>query len=88
MIKAPKPEDITKILYEIDQADADGSQYVQRKLRNWNTRFCIWPGQSEDGRKWSGAQGKQPWPWSIRCSRSACRQYHFGQHGPPLQRLL
>jgi hypothetical protein len=64
MIKAPKPEDITAMLYEIDQADADGSQYVQRKLRNWNTRFCIWPGQSEDGRKWSGAQGKQPWPWS------------------------
>ncbi len=35
MIKAPKQEDITKILYEIDQADADGSSYVQRKLRNW-----------------------------------------------------
>ncbi len=51
------------MLYEIDQADADGSSYVQRKLRNWNTRFCIWPGQSEDGRKWSGSQGKQPWPW-------------------------
>jgi hypothetical protein len=64
MIKAPKQEDITKILYEIDQADADGSSYVQRKLRNWNTRFCIWPGQSEDGRKWSASQGKQPWPWS------------------------
>jgi hypothetical protein len=63
MIKAPKQEDITAMLYEIDQADADGSSYVQRKLRNWNTRFCIWPGQSEDGRKWSGSQGKQPWPW-------------------------
>ena len=63
MIKAPKQEDITAMLYEIDQADADGSQYVQRKLRNWNTRFCLWPGQSEDGRKHQDAYGRRVFPF-------------------------
>lgn len=56
-------EDISKILYDIDQADVDGSSYVHKKLRNWNTRYCIWPGQSEDGRKHKGALGKQPFPF-------------------------
>jgi hypothetical protein len=51
MIESPDREKISEILSDIDQADADGSQYVQRKLRNWNTRYCVWPGQSEDGRK-------------------------------------
>ena len=63
MIESPDREKISEILSDIDQADADGSQYVQRKLRNWNTRYCIWPGQSEDGRKLAGAMGRQPWPW-------------------------
>ena len=63
MIESPDREKISEILSDIDQADADGSQYVQRKLRNWNTRYCIWPGQSEDGRKRAGAMGRQPWPW-------------------------
>jgi hypothetical protein len=63
MIDAPDREKISEILSDIDQADADGSQYVQRKLRNWNTRYCVWPGQSEDGRKHAGAMGRQPWPW-------------------------
>jgi hypothetical protein len=63
MIESPDREKISEILSDIDQADADGSQYVQRKLRNWNTRYCVWPGQSEDGRKHAGAMGRQPWPW-------------------------
>jgi len=58
-----KPEDISDMLGDIDQADADGSTYVQRKVRNWNTRYCVWPGQSEDGRKHQSALGKAPFPW-------------------------
>jgi len=56
-------DQITGFLRDIDQADADGSTYIQRKLRNWNTRYCIWPGQSEDGRKHKGALGQQPFPF-------------------------
>lgn len=54
---------ITEILSEVDQADADASTYIQRKLRNWNTRYCIWAGQNEDGRKRKGSLGSQPFPW-------------------------
>jgi hypothetical protein len=42
---------IVEILGEVEQADSDASTYIQRKLRNWNTRYCIWPGQTDDGRK-------------------------------------
>jgi hypothetical protein len=59
----PKPEKVAEIISDIDQADADGSTYLQRKLRNWNTRYCIWPGQSEDGRKRAGSKGAAPFPW-------------------------
>jgi len=54
---------ITEILSEVDQADADASTYIQRKLRNWNTRYCIWAGQNEDGRKHPSAQGRACFPW-------------------------
>ena len=54
---------ITEIIGDIDQADADGASYIQRKLRNWNTRYCIWPGQTEDGRKHSGAYGRKIFPF-------------------------
>ncbi len=56
-------EKITEIIGDIDQADADGASYIQRKLRNFNTRYCIWPGQTEDGRKHAGAYGKKIFPW-------------------------
>lgn len=62
-MKKLKQDDITSFLRDIDQADADGSTYIQRKLRNWNTRYCVWPGQSEDGRKHKGALGRQPFPF-------------------------
>lgn len=54
---------ITEIIGDINQADADGSSYISRKLRNWNTRYCIWQGQSEDGRKHSSAYGRQVFPF-------------------------
>ena len=54
---------ITEIIGDIDQADADGASYIQRKLRNWNTRYAIWPGQTEDGRKHQGAYGRKIFPF-------------------------
>ena len=65
MIKAPDREKIAEIISDIDQADADGSTYITRKLRNWNTRFCIWPGQSDDGRKHQNALGQRPFPFEA-----------------------
>jgi hypothetical protein len=63
MIKAPDREKIAEIISDIDQADSDGSTYISRKLRNWNTRFCIWPGMSDDGRKHQAALGQRPFPF-------------------------
>lgn len=63
MTDYPNPEKVAQIISDIDQADADGSTYMQRKLRNWNTRYCIWAGQSEDGRKRAGSRGTAPFPW-------------------------
>jgi hypothetical protein len=62
MIK-PDRSKITEIIGDINQADADGASYIQRKLRNWNTRYCIWAGQTEDGRKHSGAYGRKIFPF-------------------------
>lgn len=55
--------DLTKIIGDIDAADADGSQYIHRKLRNFNTRYCLWAGQTDDGRKHSSAYGRKVFPW-------------------------
>ncbi|NBW14940.1 MAG: hypothetical protein EBR82_43760 [Caulobacteraceae bacterium] len=57
-----KPE-VSKLIFDIDQADADGSQYQQRKVKNFNTRYCIWPGQTDDGRKHQSAYGQKIFPW-------------------------
>jgi hypothetical protein len=62
-VKKPDRQTLVGMLSDIDQADTDGSGYIQRKLRNWNTRYCIWAGQSEDGRKKQGALGKRPFPF-------------------------
>jgi hypothetical protein len=72
---------IVEILSEVEQADADASTYIQRKLRNWNTRYCIWPGQNEDGRKRKGSLGAQPFPWdgssdcAVRLADNICRDH-------------
>jgi len=79
-MKKLKQDEISGYLREIDQADADGSTYIQRKLRNWNTRYCIWSGQSEDGRKHKSALGRQPFPFdgssdvSVRLAETIIRE--------------
>ena len=56
-------EAISTLLSEISQAEADASYYYGRKVENFNTRFCLWAGQSEDGRKHQSALGRKPFPW-------------------------
>lgn len=81
MIKAPDRDKIAEIISDIDQADSDGSTYITRKLRNWNTRFCVWPGQAEDGRKHQNALGQRPFPFEgaldskIRLSDTIVRDH-------------
>jgi hypothetical protein len=69
--QAPKTEKLsaedlnelrTDFQWCIDRRD-DG--LWRRQRQNYRARYCIWPGQSEDGRKWkarAGEDGVFPWP--------------------------
>lgn len=39
------------------------STIFRRQRLNWNTRYCYWPGQTLDGKKWYGVDGRDPFPW-------------------------
>jgi hypothetical protein len=54
---------ISSLIGELSQAESDASYYFGRKTDNFNTRFCLWAGQSQDGRKHQGSLGKKAWPW-------------------------
>jgi hypothetical protein len=55
--------EISSLISDLNQAEADASYYFGRKTDNFNTRFCLWAGQSEDGRKHAASLGKKPFPW-------------------------
>jgi hypothetical protein len=58
------------LIYELDLGEilkeyreAADSSLVDRKNKNWENRHNIWPGQSDDGRKWKGKLGRDPVPF-------------------------
>jgi hypothetical protein len=55
--------EISSLISDLTQAESDASYYFGRKTDNFNTRFCLWAGQSEDGRKHAASLGKRPFPW-------------------------
>lgn len=58
--KRPK---IKELLTELDTAVAGATDYYERCARAYNTRFCIWDGQSDDGKKWAENFGSEVFPW-------------------------
>lgn len=41
-----------------------GSNIFTRQRLNYNTRYCLWPNQSSDGKRWKAADGsREVWPW-------------------------
>ena len=40
-----------------------GAAVRAKRTEGEKTRFCIWDGQSEDGRKWASVTGKKPFPF-------------------------
>ena len=64
--------DITEMMAEIEQAMTLSATYAGRKNSNYQTRKAYWPGQSEDGKKWSSQLGRQAFPWDGS-SDSRCR---------------
>ena len=64
----------------IDAAETDAASYYTRKNVNYNTRFCLWPGQDDSGRKLSVNLGKNAFPWDgaadsrIRLADMICNE--------------
>lgn len=47
----------------LSTAISDASIYLQQCGVDYETRHCLWSGQSDDGRKWKDALDKEPFPW-------------------------
>jgi len=50
--------------FEFTLNERDSSLFTRMKL-NYDTRHCLWAGQSQDGRKWTARRGEDqvfPWP--------------------------
>lgn len=39
------------------------SNFWTRQKLNWESRYCIWPNQTPDGRKWPKSTKHKVWPW-------------------------
>ncbi len=54
---------VKALIAQTQEAMRDGSGYRERMERAHDVRRCIWPGQSEDGRKHAEALGRDAFPW-------------------------
>src|SRR6267154_2968418 len=54
---------ITQVKEQFQTAVEEGSAYFQLVSRLDDTRYCRWPGQADDGRKYSKFLKKQAFPW-------------------------
>lgn len=51
------------LVTELESAVSDGGWYVEQCARDYETRHCIWPGQSSNGKKSSEDLGRDAFPW-------------------------
>jgi len=56
-------KDIKDIANEFHEIVRRGNEYFDRTRLNWETRFNVWSGQSDDGRKWKSKLGRNPVPF-------------------------
>ncbi len=56
--------DIAELSREFSRSLGDG-RMLERIRRADDVRYCVWPGQSDDGKKWSAnmPEGRQAFPW-------------------------
>lgn len=61
-----KPTDkpnLTALKAELDELVTNASYYYSRAGLYYDTRYCLWEGQSDDGRKNTADLGEDPFPW-------------------------
>jgi hypothetical protein len=54
---------IQELEKELREAVDDANAYICRCGDSYDTRWCLWAGQTPDGRKRRDALGKEPFPW-------------------------
>lgn len=59
-LQTPNLEAIREAL---EKAITDSASLVEQQEKDFETRLCLWNGQSEDGRKWREKLGKEASPW-------------------------
>jgi hypothetical protein len=58
-----KTPDLDILLGEIDQLADQASYFYERMGVFYDTRYALWDGQSDDGRKWEGDEDGEVFPW-------------------------
>jgi hypothetical protein len=48
---------------ELQESLTYASQYIEQNRTNDDTRFCVWDGQSDDGKKHADDLGEEAFPW-------------------------
>ena len=63
LVHAGKP-DVSELTKEFSRSIGEG-RMLTRLRDSDSVRYCVWPGQSDDGKKWSAnlPEGKQAFPW-------------------------
>jgi hypothetical protein len=62
-ISPDQPPAISWLTGQIEQALNNASSWAESMTAAERTRFAIWDGQSDDGRKWTKKIGKRAFPW-------------------------
>jgi len=60
--KATDNPELGEMVRELDHAINNAFEFYDRNEHCLNTRYCWWPGQTRDGRKW-GTLEREPFPW-------------------------
>lgn len=47
----------------LDAIERRDRSIFNRQRANYEARYCVWPHQSRDGKKWLAALGQKPFPW-------------------------
>jgi hypothetical protein len=55
--------DVSTFIKGIREAITDANHYLNTCADNHNLRYCLWEGQSSDGRKWEEDIKETPFPW-------------------------
>lgn len=60
------PQLLADFTYAVNRRD---SSIFRRQRLNYEARYCVWRHQTDDGRRWTADDGKDPFPWPGRADQ-------------------